>query len=325
MEDVGRVGLVSPSMTSGPPQVWAMASGKGGVGRSFLTANLGHLLARDIGPVTLLDLDFNGANLHTFLGEQATRGGVEAFLRGGVPSLAGVVKHLAIPGLDFVPGPLETPQRVTARECTRLIRAVRRLETPWTLLDLPGDAGRTVLDLFMAADRPVIVVVPEPAAVENAHRFIKRVYVRVLDNRLRAAAIRGEEREELLHAAAAQPPERLLKRLEDLETGLGEHLRHDLEMTTLYLIVNQVRHRSDEATGLSIKNAVQSYFGISVCHVGAVPFDEEAWLSARRRHLHTREAVGDDLAVHLEQVLASLVEGVELVSARQATPRVQLL
>jgi len=307
------------------PEVWALVSGKGGVGRSFLAANLGHLLARDIGPVVLVDLDLRGADLHTFLGEATAQVGLDAFVHGGVGSLAELLVQSPIPGLAFVPGAVETPLRLTARERRRLEQAVRALDTSRVLLDLPSGPDGALLDLFMTADRPLIVVVAEPAAVENVHRFVRRVYLRVVSNRLRHTGVEAAERENVEHAAAHLHPERLLGLVDRIQRGLAEQLRDDLEETTLYLVVNQVRHRSDEAVGVAIKNAVQSYFGISVRYVGAIPYDEEAWLSARRRRLHTREAEGDYLAERLEQVVASVVEDVELEPSEEVPARLQLL
>ncbi|MCA9538269.1 MAG: P-loop NTPase, partial [Myxococcales bacterium] len=51
----------------GPLRI-AVAGGKGGVGRSLLTANLGLMMARLGRSVLLADLDPNGPALHTYLG-----------------------------------------------------------------------------------------------------------------------------------------------------------------------------------------------------------------------------------------------------------------
>ena len=51
-----------------PRQIWSVGGGKGGIGKSLLTAALGWHLARLGKRVVLVDADLGGANLHTCLG-----------------------------------------------------------------------------------------------------------------------------------------------------------------------------------------------------------------------------------------------------------------
>ena len=48
--------------------IWAVGGGKGGTGKTLLTANMGIELARSDRKVLLIDADLGGANLHTCLG-----------------------------------------------------------------------------------------------------------------------------------------------------------------------------------------------------------------------------------------------------------------
>jgi len=54
-----------------PARVWAVGGGKGGIGKSFLVANLATIAARSGKRVILIDADLGGANLHTCLGVRA--------------------------------------------------------------------------------------------------------------------------------------------------------------------------------------------------------------------------------------------------------------
>ncbi|MCK7483987.1 MAG: P-loop NTPase [Candidatus Moduliflexus flocculans] len=55
-----------------------IASGKGGVGKTVLAANLGVCLAALGRTVVLADLDLGGANLHTCLGVKNRNPGIGA-------------------------------------------------------------------------------------------------------------------------------------------------------------------------------------------------------------------------------------------------------
>ena len=49
-------------------KIWAIGGGKGGIGKTLFTANLGVGLARMGKEVIVIDSDLGGANLHTLLG-----------------------------------------------------------------------------------------------------------------------------------------------------------------------------------------------------------------------------------------------------------------
>jgi MinD-like ATPase involved in chromosome partitioning or flagellar assembly len=49
-------------------QIWPIGGGKGGTGKSFLTGNIGILLARQRFKTLLIDADLGAANLHTIVG-----------------------------------------------------------------------------------------------------------------------------------------------------------------------------------------------------------------------------------------------------------------
>ena len=49
-------------------QIWSVGGGKGGIGKSLISASVGWQLARMGQRVVLVDADLGGANLHTCLG-----------------------------------------------------------------------------------------------------------------------------------------------------------------------------------------------------------------------------------------------------------------
>jgi cellulose biosynthesis protein BcsQ len=58
-----------------------IASGKGGVGKSFLTANLGVVLAEMGHTTVVVDMDLGGSSLHFFLGLSNRFPGIGDFLK----------------------------------------------------------------------------------------------------------------------------------------------------------------------------------------------------------------------------------------------------
>jgi flagellar biosynthesis protein FlhG len=86
-----------------------VASGKGGVGKSLVAANLGIAFAQAGQRVVLVDLDLGASNLHLVLGHQSPRTGIGTFLNDTKSSFNEVIADTDIRGLMFIPGDTEIP------------------------------------------------------------------------------------------------------------------------------------------------------------------------------------------------------------------------
>ena len=64
----GRIARPPRTERTAGPTIWAVASGKGGVGKSVLSASLAIGLSQTGPRAVAVDLDQGGANLHTLLG-----------------------------------------------------------------------------------------------------------------------------------------------------------------------------------------------------------------------------------------------------------------
>ena len=60
-------GIAANQSDCQPRRIYAIGGGKGGTGKSFITATLGIILAKHGKRVLLIDLDLGASNLHTFL------------------------------------------------------------------------------------------------------------------------------------------------------------------------------------------------------------------------------------------------------------------
>src|SRR5436309_15545904 len=80
----------------------AVGSGKGGVGKSLLAANLGIYLAQLGKRVVLLDADLGGANLHTFVGVERPPVTLGDFFDQRVQSIQECIVETAIANLGLV-------------------------------------------------------------------------------------------------------------------------------------------------------------------------------------------------------------------------------
>src|SRR5215510_711411 len=86
-----------------------IASGKGGVGKSLVAANLGIAFAQAGRSVILADLDLGASNLHLVLGHRAPKLGIGTFLNNIKSDFREVIAETDIKGLRFIPGDNEIP------------------------------------------------------------------------------------------------------------------------------------------------------------------------------------------------------------------------
>ncbi len=73
--------------------IWAIAGGKGGVGKSLVASNLAVALAGHGMRCVLADADLGGANLHTIFGVPTPRRTLSHFLKGEVANLTDVLSE----------------------------------------------------------------------------------------------------------------------------------------------------------------------------------------------------------------------------------------
>jgi flagellar biosynthesis protein FlhG len=151
-----------------------IASGKGGVGKSNLAANLAVALGERGARVLLVDADLAQANLDLLLGLHP-RFDLQHVLSGEKSPEEIVVA--GPPGVLLVPAASGAPDLAELddyrREC--LLRGISQLEAEadLVLIDTASGVSRQVIAFCLAADEVVVVTTPEMPAFSDAYGLIK--------------------------------------------------------------------------------------------------------------------------------------------------------
>lgn len=167
------------------PTFIPVASGKGGVGKTFLTANLAIALAQMGQKVIAVDLDLGGSNLHTYLGLGNNSPGIGDFLHRG-----GGLEELLVPTswehLRFLPGDGRTPflANLPHAQKQKLLLNLTRLQADYVLLDLGAGSSYNTLDYFGMSPNGLIITVPEYATLMNMMTFLKNFAFRTVERAL---------------------------------------------------------------------------------------------------------------------------------------------
>ncbi len=163
-------------------QVIAVASGKGGVGKSLLSANLAISLADSDKKVVLTDLDLGGSNLHLVIGQAPTNNGLGSFINNSKQKMENIVQETDYKNLRFISGEGEIPgaANITTPQKKKLINRLTALDADYLVMDLGAGSGNTILDFFLISGCGIIVTTPTLTATLNAYLFIKNVLFRML-------------------------------------------------------------------------------------------------------------------------------------------------
>ncbi|HEY8278944.1 MAG TPA: MinD/ParA family protein [Bdellovibrionota bacterium] len=157
-----------------PPRVISVTSGKGGVGKSSVVANLAMTLAEKGERVLLLDGDFGLANLDIML-DLKPRGNIHDVLKGQLEA-RDILARVA-PNVDIIPassGVMEMTQ-LTDEKKTQLLDVMQSLENAYDVLLIDTGAGISddVTWLNSSASEIIVVATPEPTSLADAYALIK--------------------------------------------------------------------------------------------------------------------------------------------------------
>jgi flagellar biosynthesis protein FlhG len=178
-----------------PVRAIAVTGGKGGVGKTNVSVNLGVAAAEMGQRVLLLDADLGLANIDVVLGLHPEYD-LSHVMRGERSLDEVLVEGPA--GMKVIPGAsgVQALAELSAAEHTGLIRAFSEVaaDTELLIVDTAAGISDTVLSFSRAAHDIVVVVCDEPASITDAYAIIKllnRDYghrrFRVLANMVRSA------------------------------------------------------------------------------------------------------------------------------------------
>lgn len=265
-------------------RIVAVGGGKGGIGKSLISANLGIELARRGKRVVMVDADLGGANLHTTLGIDVPKRTLTDFIERRVGKIDDVVTPTGIENLGLISGALDHLDAANPRyaQKMRFLRHVQQMDVDYAILDLGAGTHTNVLDFFLVSDHGVLVLVPEPTAVENAYRFVKAAFWRRMRN---VASVFGYDAliQAVMATGSFRSPVDLIAALSARDPEAGANLTRQLETFRPRLVVNQTRTTQEAEIGRSVVAAWRKYFGLEMDYLGHIPHDAEMWRTVRAR------------------------------------------
>jgi len=288
----------------------SVASGKGGVGKSVVSANLALALAKRGRQVVLADLDVGGADAHIMFGELKPSVTLTDFLNKRVNRLDDAAIPVTIhPNLRLIAGTgdtLATSNMAYARK-KRLIKQFEDLEADIVVIDIGAGTNYHALDFFLMADIHVAVATPEPTSVLDLYRFIKLAAIR----RVLACFVARSPLSEVLSNRDFTGVEEVME-----VAGATDAEGRDVAAAALQsfrpgLIINRMSD-SSQVNVLYLRKILHQYVGGDLMLLGEIP-EDPAVSQAVRKFLPVIEAAPESLAAKVLLTISAAVE--QLVAA----------
>ncbi len=262
-----------------------VGGGRGGSGKSLIAVNLAAYLAQLGKTAILVDADPTGANLHVHFGlSAATHDPMAA--DAAESALSSALVQTNVPGLLLLPAAHDAsalPVSLRAGRRGRWLSRLRGLSTEYLIIDVGPGYSPYVLDVLLAADFAIHMVVPEPAAVDGYYRLLRATYRR----RLRQSLLRDRLRLGLFDRAMREigrlpSPIEVLRASAKIDSRLAELAWAEAQRVRSLLVVNQTRTRSDLDLGGWMTALAARHYGLPVQELGHIEYDDAVWLTARR-------------------------------------------
>ncbi|MCI0495703.1 P-loop NTPase [candidate division KSB1 bacterium] len=260
-------------------KVIAVGSGKGGVGKTVLTASLGVGLAALGKEVILVDADFGGANLHICMGLLEPKYTFLDYYTMERETLQDIIVDSPIENLKLISGACGTLGIANPKysQKQKLIRDLRNLPGDYVIMDLGAGSSLNVIDFFLAVDEGLVVTTPEPMALQESFDFIKLCLIRKLQQAfknepeiLTILAIDGLNNLTQLTA----PITELLENARKTSSEIADRIESEVDSFRPRLILNMVMEPDEIKEGMSMKTAAADLLGIDLDYIGYIEFDE---------------------------------------------------
>jgi flagellar biosynthesis protein FlhG len=261
------------------PKIWAIGGGKGGVGKSLVSILIATELARRNQKTILIDADLGGANLHTMMGIKTPGRTLNDFVTRKYGSMEEICIQTAVNHLQLICGASEILSLANPQyaQKNKIVQNLTHLAAEHVILDLGAGTSYNVLDFFLIADNPIIVVTPQPISIQNAYGFIRNAIYRKLSR------IAGQQTSLLNLIRTAMDPknESQMRTIQDLFGAVDQsynptvmqQLRNAVQKIRPWVVTNLAREKRDHNAGRIIRLVAEKYLTIRVEELGCISYD----------------------------------------------------
>ena len=269
------------------PIIIPVASGKGGVGKTLISVNLAYALANLGKKVTLLDLDFGGANIHTCMGYSVAPDGIGNFLNQRNSKLQDYILSTGNRNLSFISGDAEMVgiANITAAQKKKLISQIFHLDADYVILDLGAGSSYNTVDFFILSACGILVVMPELTSILNAYSLLKTAVFRRLFLEFKSIPeVKDLFNEQIKKGGEdAWKVSELLRMIKKVSPATYLKALYFVNEMSPKLIMNMAISPTDIEMGEKIRKISRSFLNLDVDYLGFMYRDKSVHESINKR------------------------------------------
>ncbi len=255
-------------------QIIPIASGKGGVGKSLLSANLAIALGQAGKKVVLADLDLGASNLHLVIGQASPKKGIGTFLT-GESKFEDIIQDTDYENVKFIAGDSEIPglSALKVTQKNALIKKFHNINADFLIVDLGAGTHLTILDLFLLSPQGIIVTAPTVTATLNGYLFLKNAVFRLMAATFKRGTKAAEYINRLKNDSASLQKlyiPKLVEVISQIDPENAALFKSRLKQFKPRLIMNMIDEPKDADKAQKIRRSCQQYLGLEVESLGVI-------------------------------------------------------
>ena len=271
------------------PVLIPVASGKGGVGKTFMVANLAIALAQLGKRVIAADLDFGGSNLYTHLGFDNRHPGIAHFISSRDTRLEELLVQTPFDGLWFLPGEARMPflANMGHSHKQKLLLNLTKLDADYVLLDLGAGTSFTVLDFFSISTRGMLVTTLDYPSLINMLQFLKNFALRVVERALPPKSYLRTMVAEYISDANISDRLTIRDLFHRLEAEYPDEAQRVQELWGTFrphIVFNQGKHPDEMIVVENLQDSLAANLSLKVDFFGCVFHDDAVGTALQHKH-----------------------------------------
>ena len=259
-------------------QIIPIASGKGGVGKSLLSANLAIALGQAGKKVVLADLDLGASNLHLQIGHNVKNSSIGTYLTEKT-AFKSIIEPTEYENVSFIAGDSQIPglTSLKAVQKAKLVRNFHSIDADFLILDLGAGTHQIILDMFLQSPQGILVTSPTVTATLDGYLFVKNSVFRLMYTTFKkgtpGCAFLDSLKKDSDKMKSLYIP-KLIEALRRVDSANTELFLPRLKQFRPRLVINMIDDPKDAEKAQRIRNSCSQYLGLELEYLGLIYRDQ---------------------------------------------------